>query len=60
MRARRLDPIRAGLEQLRSRRLGEPALDLRRAGADEITGKPAANEHDESVESRHPIAAVSE
>ena len=60
VRARRLDSIRAGLEELRPRGLGKPALDLRRAGANEVTGKPAANEHDESVESRHPIAAVSE
>ena len=58
--ARRLDAVRAGLEQRDLRRLREPALHLRRPGAHEISRQPAANEDDEAVEAANAVPSVGE
>ena len=60
MAARRLDPVRARLEDIASRCLGETSLDLGDAGADTIAGQPAADEDDEAVVTRDAVAAVGE
>ena len=58
--ARRLDPLRAGLEHLGRDRLGVPALNLRHAGAHGVAGKAGADEDDEAVEPRDAVPAEGE
>ena len=60
MRARRLDPLRAGLEHVDRERLGVAALDLRHARADAVARQPAPDEDDESVQPRDAVPAVGE
>ena len=56
--ARRLDTIGARLEKRRADSLREALLHLRHARLHEVTGKSAANEHDEAVDTAHAVAAV--
>ena len=58
MGTRRLDAIGAGSDDVESRGLGEPALHLRHAGADRVTGEAAADEDDEAVQPRDAVAPV--
>ncbi len=60
VRARRLDPVRAGAEDVGGDRLGVAALHLGDARADAIARQAAADEDDEAVEPRDAVAAVGE
>ena len=60
MDARRLDPLRAGLEHLRRDRLGVPPLNLRHARANGVPGQAGADEDDEPVEPRDAVPAEGE
>ena len=60
VRARRDDTVGPWREHLEHRRLGEPTLDLRDAGADRVAGQAAPDEDDESVQPRDAVAAVGE
>ena len=52
--------MRAGLEHLDRERLRVAALHLRHPRADEVAGKPAADEDDEAVQPRDAVPAVGE
>ena len=56
--ARRVDPRRAGLDDLERLRLRVVSLHLRHAGADDVSRQAVADEDDEAVQARDPVAAV--
>ena len=58
--ARRLDPRRAGLDDLDRQRLGVVALHLRHARAHGVARKAVPDEEDEPVHARDAVAAVGE
>ena len=60
MLARRVDPQRAGLDDLGRERLGVIPLHLRHPGADAVARQAAPDEDDEAVEARDAVAAVRE
>ena len=60
MLARRLDARRSGLDDLDGERLRMVALHLCDTRADDVAGKPVADEHDEAVQTRDAVAAVRE
>ena len=60
MRARSLDALRGRLEHLGRERLREAALHLRHPRPHAVARQPAADEDDEAVQARDPVAAVGE
>ena len=60
VRARRVDALRPGRDDLGGDRLGVAALHLRHAGAHGVAGQAAPDEDDEAVEPRDAVAAEGE
>ena len=60
VRARRLDALRPGREDVDRERLRVVPLHLRHAGANTVSGKPATHEDDVAVQARDAVPAVRE
>jgi hypothetical protein len=60
VRARRVDPLGPGTNDLGRERLGVTSLDLRHSRPHPVAGKSAPDEDDEAVEPSDAVAAVRE